>query len=477
MRLFRRLRRSRRNPRPSGAPETPAPERPSPEPLKGELPRHHDHVVRIGVEVEPRDGAAFLGTVGGQPWQVQSLGKGRHDVYVAVSGAALGSTGAALSEFHHALNRAGVCVRVLFAARLRPRPSAPRRYLVLPRGWMPERGWLAAPVRVLMAWRSRGTIPAASLTEARSKLAYFADRNPEAGAPDGLMVVGPPDRPGTTEPATNAAAPDPWDDWRFLLATALLITAGAVFIGLYIALWMPEEISTPLAVGFLVSLPCLFGVWQMFRRIPEGRINTWLPLGLTALAGPSAIALSNFSQDVYLDAFGISPGEAATNATGRLFSLAGTLPLVLFALVISLGVFGLLRYFHLASRGHFRLLQWLMAVLVVLYYGLTAVTVVLERDSERGLAHVAEYRSEGGPARMHAGVLPSVVCVEPEEDPVSRTGPPLTTDRPVLYFAGEDDVDLLWDREHGVTKVPRFSVSLTPVPELDTECPEPEPAG
>lgn len=110
------------------------PEPPVPEPLKGELPRYHDHVVRIGVAVEPREEAAFLAMVGGQPWQLQGFGAGRYDVRVAVSGSALGSVGAALGEFHHVLSKAGVGARVVFAARLCPKLSPSRRYLVLPPG-------------------------------------------------------------------------------------------------------------------------------------------------------------------------------------------------------------------------------------------------------------------------------------------------------------------------------------------------------
>ena len=471
MHFFRRCRRSRHRP-----PEV-SPEPSAPEPWEGELPRHHDHVVRIGVEVEPRDEATFLATVSGQPWQRRNLGGGRHDVHVAVSGAALGSTRAALAEFHHVSTKSGAGARILFAARLRPRLPPSRRYLVLPKAWVPEQEWLAAPLRTLMAWRSHGTIQARSLAEARSRLTEFTDRNPEAGPPSGLTVAGPPDPPGAAGPGTDTATVELLDDWRFLLIAALLIGAGVVFVGLYVTLWMPEQISRQAAVAFLACLPCLFGVWQMLRRVPEGRLNTWLPLGLTALAVPSAIALSTFSQDIYLNEFGISAGEVLPTGPGRVFALAGTLPLVLFALVITLGLFGLLQYFHLAVRGHFRFLQWLLVFLVVALYGLTAVEALMERDTERGRDHVATYKEEGGPAQSHTGVRPAVVCVEPGADPVNRIGPSLTSDRPVLYFSGANNVDLLWDREHELTKVARFSVDLTPVADLDSECPEPpEPA-
>lgn len=479
MRLFRRRRRSRRDPRASRLPEPTALTPPAPSRVQGELPHYYDHVVRIGVEVAPQDEPAFLGLANGHPWQTQDLGGGRHDVRVAVSGAVLGSTGAALAEFRRSLNRAGVGARVVFAARLRPRPAPERRYLVMPRGWMTERKWLAAPVRALMAWRSRGTVQATSLAEARSRLADFADRNPEAGSPDKLVVVGPPDPPGASTPDADSAAVDLLDDWRFLLATTLLVGAGAVFIGLYVTVWRPEGLTFLAAIAFLVAIPCLFGVWQMFRRIPEGRINTWLPLGLTALAAPLAIALSNSSQDVYLEAFGIAPGEVTPVGPGRLFAMTDILPLVLFALLVSLGLFGLLRYFHLGRSGT-EFLPQLMTVGAVCLYGLAtasavlaALIVPLERGTQVGVDHVAQYRSEGGGPLGHAGVRPSAVCVEPGEDAVSRIGPPLTTDRPVLYFIGENDVDLLWDREEGLTKVPRFSVSLTPVSDLDATCPDP----
>lgn len=480
MRSFRRGRRSRRDPQPSGAPEAPAPEAPAPEPLKGELPRRYDHVVRIGVEVEPRDEAVFLAVADGRPWETQRLGRGRYDVRIAVSGAALGATGVALAECHQALGKAGSNARVVCAARLLRSSQSSRRYLVLARGWMPEREWLAAPVRGLMDLWSRGTIEATSLDEARSRLADFAEHNPEAGPPSGLMVVGPPDPPDAMSPSTDSAGLDPRSDWRFFLAVGALFAAGALFLGLW-TLWLPEGAPTRIFVGVLAAAPCLFGWWQVFRRVPEGRINTWLPAALAILAAPLVLALSNSSHDTYLEAFGITPGEVTpTGAAGRLFALSDILWPVLPTLLLSVGVFGLLRYVHLGRRGA-GLLPGLLSVGFISLYGivslqllLTAVSVSLERSVEVGAEHAAHYRDQGGEPLGHAGVQPSTVCAVPGEDPVSRIGPPLTTDRPVLYFEGTDGVDLLWDREHGLTKVPRFSVSLTPVPDLDAECPEQE---
>jgi hypothetical protein len=265
-------------------------------------------------------------------------------------------------------------------------------------------------------------------------------------------------------------------DRRFLLITALLLTTGVVVLGLSLTVWRPEDVTFRAGVATFIAIPCLFGVWQMLRRVPEGRINTWLPLGLTALAAPLAVALGSLSHDVYLSAFGIGPGEVAQAGQGRVIALGETLPLVLFALIFSLGIFGLLRYFHLGGRGA-QFLQWMLTIGAVCVYGLTAVIVLMERDARIGSGHVVAYRSEGGVPRSHAGVLPSVVCVELGGDPSHRIGPPLTTDRPVLYFEGENDIDLLWDREHGLTKVPRFSVSLTPVTDLDDICPGPQRAG
>ncbi|MBR8745074.1 hypothetical protein DSY14_25780 [Nocardiopsis sp. MG754419] len=447
------------------------------------MPRHYDHVVRIGLEVRPSEEAAFLGTVGGRPWQTRSLGQGRYDVRVAVSGAALGATGAALAELHHALARAGLDVRVTYAARPLPRPSTSRRYLVLLRGRMPRREWLAAPARVLWSWRSRGSIQATSLAEARAMLADFADRNPEAGPAEGLMVVGPPDPAGTPSPGEGEPTKDLLDDWRFLLYVALVIVivGGAGISGLLFAAWRPGGGVLPEVVAGLLALPCGFGVWQMVRHIPAGRIDTWVPLALTALGVPLAFALSTSHQDAYLNAFDIAPGDVVTEGPGRLFALTGFVP-VLLVLLVFLGVFGLLRHFHLGTPGT-SFVARLMTVLAVCVYGVLTLSLVLttladplKQGARVGADHVAHYRAEGGPAQGHVGITPSVVCVDPGGARVFRIGPPLTTDRPVLYFDGANDVDLLWDREKGLTKVTRFSVTLTPVPDLDADCPAPEPA-
>lgn len=106
-----------------------------------------------------------------------------------------------------------------------------------------------------------------------------------------------------------------------------------------------------------------------------GRINTWLPLGLTSLGAPLAIALSTSNQDAYLAAFGASPGDVVTSGPGRLFALAGFLP-VLIALLVSLGAFGLLRYFHIGTPGA-SFLPRLLTILAVCLYGLATVYVLL----------------------------------------------------------------------------------------------------
>jgi hypothetical protein len=445
--------------------------------MEGEFPPYYDHVVRIGVEVGTEHVPGFVALVRGQAWQMREVGGDprRYDVHIALSGAAFGAVHAALSEFRYACDRAGTHIRIVFATRLRPQRSSFRSYPVLPRARMPEREWLAALARHLLRWRARGGIHARSLAEARDLLPEFTERNPGVGRLDELMVVGPPDTaapaPGDGEQERPFGLKDP-----YVLFGGLLVVVGAVVIVLLLTVWRPASLSFPAAVASVIAIPCLFGVWQMLRRVPEGRLNTWLPLALTALAAPLAIALANLSHNTYLAVFGITPGEVVPTGTGRTVALVETLPLVLFALVLSLGIFGFLRHFHLTSHGHSRFLQWLLAVAVVLVYGLTAVTVLMERDSGTGRSHVAAYRSGGGPPRTHAGIQPSVVCVKVGQTPVQRVGPELTTERPVLYFPGANNTDLLWDREDGLTRVPRFSVTLTPVAELDSPCPGPTSA-
>jgi hypothetical protein len=428
--------------------------------MEGEFPRHYDHEIRLGVRVPQAQAAAFLALVRGRPWRFREVAATPehrdYDVHVPVSGAALGATVAAAVGFRKACDRSGVDARIITSARMRPRPTRTQTYLVLPR--VPES---RAPVALLLAltwWRARGRVHARSLEEARSLLPEFAARHPEAGPADSLTVVGLPDR-------IHSSAPNP-----VLGAVALgvfLLVCGATLF----AAWLAGEAVLGPMLTVWIAVPCLFGLWQVLIRIPESLANTWFPLVITVLAVPATLALGDFSLTVYLDAFGIGADEVALSGVGRFAATTESAPRVIQALVVSLGLFGLVRHFHLLSLGAAPFLIGLMAVILVLAYVLGALTDQLREDTAQGAAHVEAYRAEGGEARFHSGVEPAVVCVDPGEDPVVRVGPPLTTDRPVLYFAGANDVDLLWDRDEGVTRVPRFSVTLTPVDTLDAPCP------
>src|SRR5690606_34273777 len=120
-------------------------------------------------------------------------------------------------------------------------------------------------------------------------------------------------------------------------------------------------------------------------------------------------------------------------------------------MLICAALFASLRYFHLTGDRKSRISEWLAIPFALTVSGISAVAVLVDEASEAGQAHVAAYQEEGGAPREYAGLLPSVVCVEPGKDPVKRFGPPLTTARPVLHFTGANSVDLLWDREKGLT--------------------------
>ncbi|MFE3458126.1 hypothetical protein ACFXKD_11315 [Nocardiopsis aegyptia] len=428
--------------------------------MEGEFPRHYDHEVRLGVRVPQAQAAALLALMCGRPWRFREVGATPehrdYDVHIPVSGAALGAAVAASVRFRKACDRSGVDARIVTSARLRPGPARTHAYLVLPR--------VAAdriPANVLLAltwWRARGRVHAETLAEARSLVPEFVARNPEAGPADSLTVAGLPDRMHTSErsPVLGAVA-----------LGVFLLVCGAVLL----AAWSAGEAALRPFLTTLVAVPLVFGVWQVLIRIPESLAGTWFPLVITVLAIPAMVALGDFSLTVYLDAFGIGANEVALSGVSRFAATTESAPPVIQALVVSLGLFGLVRHFHLVTLGVAPFLIGLAAVLLALAYVLGALTDQLRADTAQGEAHVEAYRAEGGEARFHAGVEPAVVCVDPGEDPVVRVGPPLTTDRPVLYFKGAKDVDLLWDREEGVTRVPRFSVTLTPVDTLDDPCP------
>ncbi|WP_306366587.1 hypothetical protein [Nocardiopsis sp. CC223A] len=420
--------------------------------------------MRIGVEVEPAQVPGFLSLVRSRPWPFVDLGEGRYDVHVPLSGSVFGVVAAAMSEFRHFCDKAGVHTRIVFAARLRAATDPYRRYPVMPRTRMPEREWIAAPVRGLLWWRIRGYIRARSLAEARSLLPGFAARNPEAG--ETLMVVGPPD------PRDRSVDERPRSYGGMLLGL-LIVVAGALYLLYLLFDGRPPGAENRQLVIALLGLVCLYGTWHAVRRIPEGRVDTWLPLVLTVLAAPTAIALGSLGQETYLASFGIGSGEVDTTGPSRVIAVFSSLWLVLLALLIALGAFGFLRHFHVTVHGYGRFWSGLMVVLVMTVYGLTAVVTLMDRDRETAERHISLYR-EGAAPQHHVGVQPTAVCVEETgENPVNRIGPPLTTDRPVLYFAGTGNVDLLWDREEGTTRVTRFSVTLTPVSSLADTCPPP----
>ncbi|WP_190394575.1 hypothetical protein [Nocardiopsis deserti] len=438
--------------------------------LEGELPVYYDHVVRIGVEVDTEHVPGFLALVRSRPWQIRKADEGRYDVHLALAGAALGAVGAALTEFRHACDRAGAHARVTFATRLRPQRSFTRSYPVLPRTRLSRQKWLAELAHPLLPWRARGRIQARSLAEANSLLPEFVKRNPEINGPDELMVVGPPDVEAPSGSAEEQTAPN---GYRLYFPLILLTAVAAVVLAVYLF----SETGLRLGLILLLVAPlCLLGVVQTLRRMPEGHFNTWLPLILTALAAPLVIALGNARHTNYLWAFGIAPGDMVLSNAHRFDAIADVFPRVLLALLLPLGIFELLRYLHLGSHSHLRLFNWLMPASTVLLYGLIAVSVIMGRDTDTGRAHTEHYRTEGGAPLTHAGIRPSVMCVEVGQTQVQRVGPPLTTDRPVLYFPGTNNTDLLWDREEGLTRVPRFSVTLTPVTDLDSPCPEPTAA-
>lgn len=69
------------------------------------------------------------------------------------------------------------------------------------------------------------------------------------------------------------------------------------------------------------------------------------------------------------------------------------------------------------------------------------------------------------------GIVPTPVCVEERSEIKDRFGPAPPADRPVLHLGFANDTDFLWDPEKGLSKVPSFSIPLTPVEDLESPCP------
>lgn len=441
--------------------------------FEGSLPEQHDHVVRVNLAVHVDQEPDLRVGLGSRSWPFRKSDplpeerepkNHRYTTLIPIMGASLGATGEAISRLQHACRKVGVKISILSTARPRPRDTPTWRYRVVPIASEPHNRVQALYQGIVLRWQSPGYVRARSLEAAKAMLPAYLAENPGVGDQGKLTVTG---RKGRTHEPRQGPLPSRGE--LLLLATFSAVTV--LSLALVLTVFLPTGGSTPAGIGLLATLLGSFGVWLLLRRLPEGHVHVWLPIIVTSLIPILALAAGHLDIHIYMWQFGITPGDISIPSYNLALASVRSFFPIFCAAVIVLGIFGFGHHFHLGGRGHFRYLNWLLATIVVGLYIIITTQFVIERSSTSGARDIARYQAQGGPPAERAGIRPTPVCVDPTVTSGNRFGPTLSAHRPVLHFNGVDKTDVLWDRENGVTKVPSFSVTLTPVPDLDSPCP------
>lgn len=433
----------------------------------------HDHIVRLGLTVHIDQEPDLRILLESQHWPFKesehpttepNRNHVRYTTMIPIKGASMNATGEAVSKLQYACRKAGVTVSVRSTARPQPGDTPTRRYRVVPVAPEPRTRLEALYQRAALRWRSPGYVQARSLKDAKTALPDYLAEHPGVGNQGELTVIG---KKGNPEEPRQARL-------HGLGELLILIAAGtvaALSLALFLTALLPTGGSARTGIALITALLCSLGVWLLFRRLPEGYLHVWLPVIATSLIPLLALAAGYLDIHTYMWQFGITPGDISIPGYNiALASMSSVFP-ILGATIAVLGIFGFGHHFHLGGRGHLRYLNWLLAASVVVLYVATTAQVLIERSSTAGARDVARYQAQGGTPSDHAGIKPTPVCVEPASTAEDRFGPALPANRPVLHFSGVNKTDVLWDTENGVTKVPNFSVTLTPVPDLDSSCP------
>lgn len=451
----------------------PSAESDAPAEFDGTYPEKYDHVVRVGVRVPAVETPELRVLLKSNSWPFREATESpeeprvrcvRFTVHVPVPGASMGAVTEATSRLSYACAQAHIGAHIVSASRPRTPGTALLTYHVVPDVTSPS-GVFRCLHKLRLRSRSQGTIRARSLSHAKEELSDFRAENPGVGREFDVTVTGP--RGPVAEPV-RSPLPATWEALLFLFMVAAVCTT----VGLFLTVLLPEGGSPLTGTAVLATAFCFFGVWLLLRRLPEGPVNTWLPVVVTTLIPVLSVAAAHMNVYTYLFQFEIAPGDADISGYNLVLAGADSILPILSSAVIALGFFGFAYHFHLGGRGHQMFLNWLLAALIVFLYAGLSTQIITETSANTGAEHVAHYRDGGAPVEQF-GIVPTPVCVDERSEIEDRFGPAPPTDRPILHFGFANDTDFLWDPEDGLTKVPSFSVPLTPVAGLDSTCPAP----
>lgn len=456
---------------------TPSPSAPQTQEFEGTLPDKYDHIVRVTFEVDPDQEPNLRLLLKSISWPFLKLDPQpgdpdmrdiRYIIQIPITGASSGSTGKAVSLLREHCRRAGVRITLMSTARPRPREAPSRQYHVV--SVVPDTDHRVEKLyqRVMLRALSQGTIRARSLTEAEARLPGYIANHPGVGELDELTVIG---RLGRVDASRQSPLPSRGE----LLLIATMIITVVLVLTLMLTALLPEGGTPGEGIFLLTTALCLFGVWLLLRLLRESQMNSWF-LGVATSSIPILVAgMGYLDIYTYMWQFDIAPGDIDIPVYHQALASMNSIAPIAGASIIAAGIFGFLQHFHLGGYGHLRFLNWLFASLIMFTYVGTTTHFLIERTSTMGALDAIRYQTVGGPISDHAGITPTPVCIEDAAEPKARFGPELPTERPVLHFQGMNGTDLLWNGGEGITKVPGFSVTLTPVNDLDRSCPAPSP--
>jgi len=441
--------------------------------FEGTYPKKYDHVVRIVVSVPAAEAPDLRVLLNSRSWPFRESENPpestrsryvRFTVHVPILGASLWAETEAASRFSRACTQARIEAHLVSTSRPRSSGATFRTYRVVPDVAAPH-GVLRSRLHELVLHAcSQGTIRARSLARAKEELPGFLEENPGVGRDVDVTVRGP--EGPVAEPARG-----PLPSVRDVLVLSLAGIVVCTVVALVFTVVLPGG-SVQLAGTVILATACFVGVCLLLRQLREGTVNTWLPVVITGLFPVLLIPAAHLNVYAYLSEFGISPGDAEISGYHLFLSGREAAVIIFLTAVFALSLFGFLFHFHFGGFGSKGVVIWSLAVGSVALYTFLPVRFILDSSTSTGAEHVAHYQDGGAPVSQF-GIVPTPVCVEQSSEIDDRFGPAPPTDRPVLHFGFANDIDFLWDPEEELTKVPSFSVPLTPVTGLDSTCPDP----
>ncbi|MFJ8533514.1 hypothetical protein [Streptomyces sp. NPDC093591] len=261
--------------------------------------------------------------------------------------------------------------------------------------------------------------------------------------------------------------------------------AGTTALAAFGALVGQGTQSRVLWAGALVLAVGVFtgaGVVLALRRTVFTRHAAWLvPLSVPVLWSMVGW-LGRQMHDAYLDRFDIRVEAVPTARLGTYLVAAEPMGLALGSALFFVAIVGWLRHFHLGRDASNRFFAIVLATLVIVVYGLSAVALGTGQAASAA-GRAAENAARGGAQPPdYFGVYGHFMCVQPVDAarPLAVENGPVPLDHPVVSFGATGEWIWLWDpaRNNGKIQesfaVRREDIRLIPAKNPETKrCPAP----